>query len=132
MDFHGRFRQAYEASPLTVKELSAKDKDISDKDNVVSQRTIENWLLKKAPTMPRIDQIAFVAKKLKVSLDWLATGEDGLSYEDRALLALARKHADLLADVDVLPADKLEFIKMQVKSVADFTRQSAEKIECQK
>ena len=123
MEFHERFRQVYESSELAVKSIAGDG---------VSQRTIENWLQKKNPTMPRIDQISVVAKKLKVSLDWLATGDDSLSYEDRALLALARKHSELLADVDVLPPDKLEFIKLQVHSVAAFTRESTEKTKAQK
>lgn len=118
-DFHARFRKAFEDSKKTVKAMSI--------DSGVSQRTIENWLLLDAPTMPKIDQIAPVARVLGVSLEWLASGEDSISYEDRALLTLARKHADILADVDVLPPDKLEFIKMQVRSVADFIRESGEK-----
>lgn len=123
-DFHARFRKAFEDSKKTVKAIAI--------DAKVSQRTIENWLLLDTPTMPKIDQIAPVAKQLSVSLEWLATGEDSLSYDDRALLSLARKHTDLLADVDVLPPDKMEFIKMQVRSVADYTRQSSEKIKEQK
>lgn len=78
--------------------------------------------------MPKIDQIAAVARVLGVSLDYLADGDDTIAFDDRALLALAKKHRELLVDVDVLSPDKLEIIKMQIKSVADFSRKTAEKV----
>lgn len=76
----------------------------------------------------RISTAIKMARAVGASLDYLADGTDSLSFDDRSLLEIAKKHADLLADLDVLSPDKLEIIKMQIKSVADFSRKTAEKV----
>jgi transcriptional regulator with XRE-family HTH domain len=112
-------------------EVKLKNKSIEDwlEDNFkgeITRDTYNGW--RRRGNLPRLDDAIRIARKLGTSVDYLYDGSDKeLSFDDQTLLALARKHADLLADVDVLPPDKLEFIKMQVKSVADFTRQSKEK-----
>ena len=80
----------------------------------------------------RISTATKIARAIGVSLDYLVDGTDSISFDDRALLNTAKNHVDIINDLSVLPPDKLEFIKIQVKSVADFTRQREKKVEGQK
>lgn len=102
------------------------------KNTVETQKLRQEWIAEKAgmnyasyrtmcskkPDI-RLSTALKLARVIGVSLDYLADkNEAKASYVDMNLLRIAKKHQHMLEIIDSLPPDKLEFLKIQLESVA--------------
>lgn len=144
--FDKRLREAIAASGYSIRELSEK--------SGTSQRTINNWLRKEGPAMPRADEAAKVADILGTTVEALVFGRDSralpLPFGDiiqdlntlpeyrlddvRRLIApwaneargAAMQIIDIVADLKVLPGSRLEDLRRLVKPWADEARSGSQ------
>jgi len=110
--FSARLREAVTRSEYSVREISER--------TGISQRTINNWLKKEAPAMPRADEAVQLASLLGTSVEAWVTGKDQSLQEN--------SFTDIIQDLNVLPEFRLDDVRRLIQPWANEVRGAAQQI----